>query len=679
MTLIKTNVVGKVRNIPLSQEKGIMALHEAIVNSLHAIDDAKTDAGEVLIEVRRDFQVAPFAEGLSPIRDIVVKDNGIGFNNRNYKSFREAESTYKLKRGGKGVGRFLWLKVFDRAEVRSVFRNTDQKFYRRDFAFVLDNRAPLADERTVPLSVNGETHPTGTTVKLCQLQEEYAERLSLPLGELADLIIEHHLNFLVDESCPQLVLREQKADGSTEEYDLNYRFRHEFLIETDADSFTLHNYPFELAFLKVKSGSTKPRHAILYCADKRVVTSEALAAIIPNLNQPLQHENGEGFDFFTLVSGSYLNQHVNRERTKLDIPSKPVTSQVLGKPLLSLAEIQEATVQQVNRQLDGYLTEVRREKQQYLQHYVNTQAPQYRTLLKYPHLIDRIKPGLSDDKLDIELYKARTELVLESKIELNNIVAAQPDALPGSEAYTANFTHLLSKITDTGQASLVDYVLHRKMILRLFESVLTRDSEGNYALEKQIHKIVFPMQNTSDEVDYEDHNLWLIDERLAYHRFLQSDKPLNEGDKSSPRPDILLSFDKALLYTDARTAPYDAFTIIEFKRPMRKEYTDESDPVRQVLGYIDDIRAGDARTEDGRPIIPTKSCKFYCYIICDLTKNIHKQARLATLTLTPDEAGYFGFNPNYNAYIEIISFDKLVGDSKQRNQILFDKLGIAQT
>lgn len=128
MTLIKTNVVGKVRNIPLSQEKGIMALHEAIVNSLHAIDDAKKDAGEVLIEVRRDFLAAPFAEGLSPIRGIVIKDNGVGFNDRNYKSFREAESTYKLKRGGKGVGRFLWLKVFDRAEVRSVFHNTDQKF-----------------------------------------------------------------------------------------------------------------------------------------------------------------------------------------------------------------------------------------------------------------------------------------------------------------------------------------------------------------------------------------------------------------------------------------------------------------------------------------------------------------------------------------------------------------------
>jgi hypothetical protein len=31
------------------------------------------------------------------------------------------------------------------------------------------------------------------------------------------------------------------------------------------------------------------------------------------------------------------------------------------------------------------------------------------------------------------------------------------------------------------------------------------------------------------------------------------------------------------------------------------------------------------------------------------------------------------FNDNYNLYLEIISFDKLIKVSKQRNKILFDK------
>ena len=47
---------------------------------------------------------------------------------------------------------------------------------------------------------------------------------------------------------------------------------------------------------------------------------------------------------------------------------------------------------------------------------------------------------------------------------------------------------------------------------------------------------------------------------------------------------------------------------------------------------------------------------------------------MASFTQTPDGQGFFGFNKNYNAYFEIIGFNKLLNDSKQRNQILFDKL-----
>ena len=33
-------------------------------------------------------------------------------------------------------------------------------------------------------------------------------------------------------------------------------------------------------------------------------------------------------------------------------------------------------------------------------------------------------------------------------------------------------------------------------------------------------------------------------------------------------------------------------------------------------------------------------------------------------------------NKNTNAYIEVLSFDKVIKDAKLRNKILFDKLGI---
>lgn len=37
------------------------------------------------------------------------------------------------------------------------------------------------------------------------------------------------------------------------------------------------------------------------------------------------------------------------------------------------------------------------------------------------------------------------------------------------------------------------------------------------------------MQTTSDEIELDDMNLWLIDDRLAYHHFLASDKLLKNA------------------------------------------------------------------------------------------------------------------------------------------------------
>jgi len=60
--------------------------------------------------------------------------------------------------------------------------------------------------------------------------------------------------------------------------------------------------------------------------------------------------------------------------------------------------------------------------------------------------------------------------------------------------------------------------------------------------------------------------------------------------------------------------------------------------------------------------------------MCDLVPQIRKLAENADLAKTPDNMGYFGYNKSLATYVEIISFDKLVQDSKKRNKILFDKL-----
>ena len=79
---------------------------------------------------------------------------------------------------------------------------------------------------------------------------------------------------------------------------------------------------------------------------------------------------------------------------------------------------------------------------------------------------------------------------------------------------------------------------------------------------------------------------------------------------------------------------------------MRKDYSDGDNPISQLYRYADKIKLGKAMDKDGRPIRVSEATQFYLYALC-----------------------------GYNAHIEILSYDKMLSDSKKRNKILFDKLG----
>ena len=64
----------------------------------------------------------------------------------------------------------------------------------------------------------------------------------------------------------------------------------------------------------------------------------------------------------------------------------------------------------------------------------------------------------------------------------------------------------------------------------------------------------------------------------------------------------------------------------------------------------------------------------YAYIVYDLTDKMKRWARHYGLRVTPDGQGFFGINVDANAYIEVISFTKLLNDARKRNSTLFEKL-----
>jgi hypothetical protein len=51
-----------------------------------------------------------------------VSDTDFGFTDANYDCFNTVDSPYKASYGGKGLGRFLWLKAFEHVESDSHYR-----------------------------------------------------------------------------------------------------------------------------------------------------------------------------------------------------------------------------------------------------------------------------------------------------------------------------------------------------------------------------------------------------------------------------------------------------------------------------------------------------------------------------------------------------------------------------
>ena len=192
------------------------------------------------------------------------------------------------------------------------------------------------------------------------------------------------------------------------------------------------------------------------------------------------------------------------------------------------------------------------------------------------------------------------------------------------------------------------------------------------------------MGRTTEEVRFDRCNLWLIDERLAFHDYLASDKTLASmpitSSTDTNEPDIisLSVFDNPSLFSDTQKLPLASIVIVELKRPMRNDAAPGKDknPVEQALDYLGRIRRGQVQTQAGRQIPESENIPAFCYAICDITPTVKKQCNMLALTPTHDHLGYFGYNPHYRAYLEVVSFDRLVNAAKERNKAFFDELGL---
>jgi hypothetical protein len=306
--MIKSNLRHQVRQTSLPKWKPWIPLFEAVMNAVQAIREANkpAGAGHILIEIEREPSLVD--KGDAPIHAITITDNGVGMDDENFDSFNTSYSDRKESEGGKGLGRFVWLKAFDRVEVDTTFVAPETEVpHRRQFTFD-ENYDP---DKGIGIPASGRS--TGTVIRLIGLREPYKGETALTTDRIVERLVEHFLLIFFREACPTITVHDYGLRQSANQvWEKDYRTvasEHQFKI--DEIPFTL--YGFRLTTARVA------KHKLIYAANQRGVLSDNLDSFVPNLNRRLSDTHGNTFVYLGIVQSHYLSEHVNPARSGFDL------------------------------------------------------------------------------------------------------------------------------------------------------------------------------------------------------------------------------------------------------------------------------------------------------------------------------------------------------------------------
>ena len=324
---MKIDIKGKINEKKLAYSNTLLPLFEAVVNSIQAIEENNsTSDGIINIDVIRSKQKElELSENtnLPEITDFAVEDNGIGFNERNFDSFNFAHSTYKP--GGKGIGRFTWLRAFQKAEIESRFKENNQ-WYLRKFDFEPTKNGIENHHKEELLSEQNKRY---TRVKLKGLKPDYRQWCNSKTEDIAIKIIEHAFVYFLSENCPRVLLKDLNKE--TVVNDLFHLYTKGQVVTKEH---ALRNHSFKLNILKLYN-SKKPDNKIHYCANAREVIFDKIAIDIPELDSSLVDEENNQFSIAVYVEGDFLDENVNEERTTIAFSKGDiVTTQVAGLAMI---------------------------------------------------------------------------------------------------------------------------------------------------------------------------------------------------------------------------------------------------------------------------------------------------------------------------------------------------------
>lgn len=682
MTTMTENLPNRIRKLtkPRNYAQAMQPFLEAVSNAMMAIDDRNKADGVK----RAGFVNINVTELNSDDVTIEIRDNGIGLDQGRYDAFCEIDTDFKAERGGKGVGRLYWLDAFRKIEVISQYRTQDDVECRA-FEFRLAQANQIIEIKEFKNDF-GPTD-TGTIIRLSGLKlGPYLEFFPKRAATLKDYLAAEFISDFLSNGEPTVNLSATTKGGTlqTAVYpkdvsELVVRGPEIMKNVADHEGHQL-NVTCYLCEKKASSGLVG-RHQVHLLGNGRTVESRNVDDLVAI--GALRSGDSEDLALHILVRSVALDENVSESRTTFTLPDGELTDIVK-------AAVNAARAEFITDQLKEFDTARRIEFDKFL-----NQQP----IFGYANQDDIFNnlPANAKSPEDFVSKLAIPRFRAEQQRE-DSLTSLVEKVVSGDEV-PENFMDIVRQaadgVHDNQRAALAHHAARRRVVLDLMDRLIRRvretpQNDKNH-VENTLHTLLVPMQvNANNPKDEEAaaHDLWLLDERLAFSSCFSSDKSLanvlSDSD-SSLRPDILL-WD--VLYgmgpvaqqggvTEVEdTEPLSTMFIVELKHPGRTNYSPEERIEDQVRRYVANIKGGKVEGFGRRNIRVSADCKFHCLVVADF------HGRLA------DEVSGWDYIHNAqgrerrlggdhsNVIIQAVEWDYVLSSSRQANRALLDAAGL---
>lgn len=386
-----------VETVDLTADDVLLPMMECIVNSIISLQQSDKPDVEKKIQIKIIRGSSPIQTNIGnikTIKSILITDNGIGFNEKNYKSFETPFSKINKEFGCKGIGRFTVLAAFENLKVKSNYFE-DGRWYHREFEFNSnDELKPIKFEASNKLE-------SKTTVELSNcFNEIIKEKSALSLIQISEKIMEHCLIYYLNNSLPSIVVYDE--EGKEAEY-INDLFAR--VSKEKERTFTVKNHPFKIYITKTPKEGNRKNNYVYYCANSRVVGNPKNIKNFNSLfNYPIS-KNGNLYFLDVYVVSEFLNQKAFSTRNGFNILKENENLLFNSSEQVTFQDIEEKLTEVLEDEYDQFVKDSKIKSQKQIEKYIIDNAPRYRSFLKNPAILDSIPPNLSEDKLEEHLYK----------------------------------------------------------------------------------------------------------------------------------------------------------------------------------------------------------------------------------------------------------------------------------